>query len=211
MKQNTPLPIDQLEQFALDRKQFPQARRLAYERLVKVDSSAEDCLILGMLDDPSAESRRDAVARLLIEAGDLSNKKQNDKAKAICQKALTGVVVKDQVSKIAKVLHNYGQKVNIQEHFGFIGNWQIIGPFDNKEMKGFDVAYPPEEQLDLAAEYQGVLSPVEWQPITTNDDYEVIDIAKQTAPHKGAAIYLTTEFHSEKAEQVYFRLGMPNT
>jgi len=210
LTQNAPLPVDQLEQLTLDRKQSPQARRLAYEWLVKVDPSAEDRLIPGMIDDPSAEFRHDAVARLMSAGETLLDQKQNDKALAVYQKALSGAVDKDQVSKIAKALRKLGQDVNIQEHFGFIGNWHIIGPFDNKDMKGFDISNPPEEELDLAAEYKGVLGTVEWQPISTNDDYGIIDIAKQIAPHKGVTMYVTTEFHSPKSQQVYFRLGTPN-
>src|SRR5262245_13963689 len=35
------------------------------------------------------------------------------------------------------------------------GTWHIIGPFDNTEGTGFDTAYPPEKEIDLARKYTG--------------------------------------------------------
>ena len=54
-----------LEKFLVDRRHAPRSRRLAYEWLVRVDPAAADRLLPGMLDDPSLELRRDAVAQLL--------------------------------------------------------------------------------------------------------------------------------------------------
>ena len=69
LQQGRTLPAAELEKFVLDKQRDPRARRLAYEWLVRVDASAKDRLIPGMLDDPSWEMRRDAVARLIDQAG----------------------------------------------------------------------------------------------------------------------------------------------
>src|SRR5262245_25682374 len=65
---NGKLPTASLEKFALDTSHNPRARRLAYEWLARADKTAPDRLIPGMLNDPSTEFRRDAVARLLTQA-----------------------------------------------------------------------------------------------------------------------------------------------
>ncbi len=62
------LPASELEKFVRDRRHAPRARRLAYEWLRRVDPTAAERLIPGVLDDPSLEMRRDAVARLLDQA-----------------------------------------------------------------------------------------------------------------------------------------------
>ena len=36
-----------------------------------------------------------------------------------------------------------------------LGKWYVIGPFDNAGGAGFDVAYPPEKEVNLKAEYPG--------------------------------------------------------
>lgn len=51
--------------------------------------------------------------------------------------------------------------MDISRHFGFVSSWMIAGPFDNREEKGFAVAYAPEAEItadgpDLAREYDGM-------------------------------------------------------
>src|SRR5262249_30417453 len=58
-----PLPAAVLEAFVRDTRHAGLARRLAYEWLVRADPTAPGRLLPGMLHDPSAELRRDAVAR----------------------------------------------------------------------------------------------------------------------------------------------------
>ena len=77
-------------------------------------------------------------------------------------------------------------------------------------MKGFPIAYPPEQEIDLAAEYEGQLGPVSWEPIASDDDYGVVDIGNQIENYKGSVMYATTTYNSAREQQVEFRLGTPN-
>jgi len=36
-----------------------------------------------------------------------------------------------------------------------LGRWHYIGPFDNPNMNGFNVVYPPEKEIDLTKKYSG--------------------------------------------------------
>ena len=36
-----------------------------------------------------------------------------------------------------------------------IGKWYFAGPFDNSDRRGFDIAYPPEHEIDLGKQYVG--------------------------------------------------------
>jgi len=109
-----------------------------------------------------------------------------------------------------KPLRDIGESVDLQKHFGFLTEWYLIGPFDNVELKGFDTVYPPEKELNLKAKYPGKMGDVEWQSYTTEDEYGTLDIAKKTAPHKGAVTYATTTFVAEKSCEIEIRLGTPN-
>jgi len=207
------LPADVLEAFVLDRSQSPAARRLAYETLKSQNAELEAKLIPDMLLDPSPEFRRDAVARLIAEAGTAGDAAA---AMPLFQKALSGAVHEDQVKEIAEALRQHGATVDVQKHFGFLPQWMIVGPFDNKEEKGFAVAYAPEEQaaagtpLDPAVEYDGQLGKVKWTPVKTEDDYGVVDIAKQLENFKGSVMYATATWNSAGDQQVEIRLGTPN-
>lgn len=206
---NKPLPTEQLEAFVLERSNDPRARRLAFEVLAKVDSTAGDRLIPTMLLDPSPEFRRDAVQRLVGEAEGLG-KDSADKAKLVYRKALSGATDSDLVKKISKSLKDLGDEVDLVSHFGFLTDWRIVGPFDNREFIGFDIAYAPEEELDFAAKLKAKEGEVAWGEITTSDEFGIVDIAKSVAPHKGAVMYLATSYEAAADRNVEFRFGTPN-
>jgi hypothetical protein len=200
------LPKGDLLAFVKDTSESPSARRMTFEWLLQRSPQLEDELIPGMLLDPSPDFRRDAVKRLIDQA----SAAKDDTATNLYTRAMSGAVHEDQVKTIAKALQDAGIEVNISRHFGFLMAWKIIGPFDNKDQKGFPVAYPPETKLDLTAEYDGQLGKVQWQPITTEDDYGVVDIGKQIENYKGSLMYTTTTWQSEKDQAVEMRLGTPN-
>ena len=206
------LPVEEMKAFIADRSESPIARRLAYETLRDQDAAIEAQLIPEMLLDPSPEFRRDAVARLIAEAAAA----EATSATPIYQKAMSGAVHEDQVKQISEALRKNGETVNIQKHFGFLSQWMVIGPFDNKEEKGFAVAYTPEatvaegKPLDPVAEYDGQLGKVKWQTVVTEDDYGVLDIAKQIQNYKGSLMYASTSWKSDRDQEVEVRLGTPN-
>lgn len=205
------LPAKELEAFVLDTTQAPVARRLAYETLRAADAAIETRIIPGLLLDPGSEFRRDAVALLIAEA----EKAEGPAAIALYRKAMSGAVHEDQVQKIAEALRKAGETVDISRHFGFIPKWTMTGPFDNKDEKGFAVAYAPEKEFEagkpnLAVEYDGQLGKVQWKPIETTDDYGVVDIARQIENYKGSAMYATTTWKSDKEQNLELRLGTPN-
>lgn len=207
---NQQLPAQALEAFAQDRNRDAAARRMAYEWLLKVDPAARDRLIPGMLQDPSAEFRRDAVAVRLAAAEKLLADGQKPDAIAAFREALQGAVDDDQVKAIVKPLRELGETVDLQKHFGFLTEWQLIGPFDNVDLKGFDAVYPPEEKLDFSAKYAGQLGEVSWQPYATPQEYGMVDLTKALAPHKGAVVYAATQFDCDRDQAVEIRLGTPN-
>jgi len=207
-------PKADIEKFILDRAHSQRARGLAFEWLVRADATASERLVPGMIDDPSSELRRLAVARLMKEAATA----ESDQAKKLRQQAFAAAVDGDQVQELAKILNKEGETLDLVKHFGFVTRWSLIGPFDNRETKGFGVAYPPESERNLQAEYEGMKGPVKWTPLAAPIDPAVLDpekvglfdIAKLTEPHKGAATYATTEFYVEQDQPVEFRLTTSN-
>jgi len=203
------LPAQALEEFVLNVDNNPHARKIAFDILTEVDESAHKRLIPGMLLDPSSELRRESV-QLAIDNAVALQEKESKEAKAAFEKALTGAVDDDQVKAIVKPLEELGVKVDMQKHFGFLSDWKLIGPFDNTDMKGFPVAYPPEKELNFAASYQGKENEVFWANLTSEDDYGIINIAEDIGPYKGAIMYAASEFHAAKPQELQIRLGTPN-
>jgi hypothetical protein len=210
LKKSGKLPTADLEAFVQQTTHNPEARRLAYEWLMKVDPSVSDRLIPGMLRDASPEFRRDAVQRLIDQAVKARDGSETASAVRLYREALDGAIDDDQVKAIVKPLRELGEKVDVQKHFGFLAEWHLAGPFDNTDKKGFDAVYPPENGVDLSAKYEGKLGEVVWVPYTTTDEYGVFNIAKQTSPYKGAVTYAHTTFPSDKPRSIEVRLGTPN-
>jgi hypothetical protein len=206
------LPAAELEKFVRDTRHDPRGRRLAYELLAGVDPSAPDRIIPGMLNDPSIEFRRDAVGRLIEEAPRQLAAGRQEEARQSLTRALSGARDDDQVQTIKKQLESLGEKVDLPRHFGFLVDWRLIAPFDNTGQKGLAAVYPPEKELDFAAEYEGKEGKkIGWVEHHTSHEYGIVDVAKALGPFKGAVAYAAAEFQSDEERSVEFRLGTPNS
>lgn len=231
------LPVESLEKFVADKKGDPRGRRVAFVLLQKADAARAEKIVPGLLYDPNPDLRREAVARLIKQAEQAGKSKQDDKAKKLYQKALSGAVEEDQVKAVAAPLKKLGVTVDLQDHFGFLAKWSVIGPFDNTDLKGFDTVYPPEKELDLKATYDSKFRgrdlkkkirdwelKVKWAQLETKDQYGIVNISKDLTKYdlpkdvlkdqdtlRNTVVYATTEFHSPRAQTVQFRLGTPNS
>ncbi len=210
LREKKPLPTATLEEFTLDTKHSPRARRLAFEWLCRADATAADRLIPGMLNDPSIEFRRDAVARLIKAAEKQEAAGKPDETAKAWRAALNGARDLDQVQQITKKLEELGEKIDLPTHFGYVMKWKLIGPFDNTEEKGFDAVYPPEKSVDFAAELPGKSGSVKWTDFATEDQYGKVDLNKALVKDNDLVAYAAAEFQADKADPVELRLQSTN-
>ncbi len=204
------LPVAALERFLDKKSHEPRARRLAYELIAQADPARGETLIGRMLDDPSTELRRDAVARVIADAKRLQTEKQNDQAIARYSAALKSARDIDQIEAIAKAMKDLGQPVNLASVFGWLSDWKVIGPFDNTKGAGFDQTFPPEEKVDLQAEYDGKSGRVRWQSLAATNEYGLVDLNQPMGALKGVTGYAFTTIESTRARAVELRLGCKN-
>jgi hypothetical protein len=207
---NQPLPAGALETLVREPRHHPQARRLAYEMLSQIDRSAPERLLPGMLDDPSLEIRREAVARLLEQADQAFTSPKKTTALPLYRQALASARDKDQIDQAAKRLAELGQSVDLPAHLGLVLNWKLIGPFPNPDRKGADIAYPPEHGIDLTASYDGLDGKVHWKDHVTTQTTGIIDLNAAVAAPPAAIGYAFTEFTSRDAQSVEIRIGSYN-
>lgn len=222
LKQGGVLPVKALERFLADTSQAPRARRLAYELVAGVDPTAQERLIPGLLNDPSLELRRDAVALALQNA--VAEEEAGKKGAAVeaYAKAFAASRELDQIKESSTKLRAFDQQVDVPGHMGFVMDWHLIGSFDNAANKGFDVAYPPEKQIDLAATYEGKVGQVAWKQYRTKDEFGIVDLNeiferpkdgndyKLTNEHKGAIGYALSEFETDQPREIEIRIGCIN-
>jgi hypothetical protein len=209
-KENKTLPYVELEAFVRERKHDPQARRFAYELIIEHDKKAADRFLPTMLDDPSPELRRDAVARLLEQGDKLRESDKEDKKQESLptfQKALASARDISQINKAARALRDLGQKVDLPTHLGLVADWKLIGPFANPEDKGIDIVLPPEKAFEPAASYDGLKDKVKWKNHISSHEMGMIDLDANISKAADAIGYAFTEFTSDRDQDVDIRIG----
>lgn len=209
-QEKTPLPKDSLLVFVEDTSHNARARRIAFELLTRSDPALSQKLIPAFLNDPSAELRREAVTFWIQKADAAQKAGDQAKLQECLETALAGAVDKDQVDLLAGRLAPLGRTVNLADHFGLILDWKLIGPFDNSNEAGFSVAYPPENELDFAAVYDGKEGKVSWKDFRTTDPMGQVDLNKAVAQMKSAIAYCASVVTLDEPRRAQVRLGTPN-
>ena len=141
LRAKQPLPLAEVEAFIADTSHTAPARRLAFDLLQQADRARADALQPSLIQDPVQELRRGAVQRII----DAAKTQTADGAKGDYLRALDAVRDEDQTKLVTAELRKLGVPVDLPRHFGFLTKWNVIGPFDNTERKGFDTVYPPEK------------------------------------------------------------------
>ena len=201
------VPAGKIEAFLRDTRHAGPSRRLAYECLVRLDPKTPERLLPKMLDDPSAELRRDAVAVQLQygkEAAFKNNRKQ------FYQDLLGHARDRDQVDEICKALKEEGVEIDQTVHFGFVTTWLLAGPFDNSKGVGFQNVYPPEKGVDAKAVYAGKEGQVRWLEHTTKKPLGVVELNDVFGKLKGAVAYGYAAVSSETERPIELRAGSNN-
>ncbi len=210
LQSGQPMPKVKIESVLNDKSHSGRARRLAYECLVRLDPTTPDRLLPKMLDDPSSEIRRDAVARKL-ESGLKSSKSDSPEHKQFLQDLLRLARDRDQIDTIAGQLKKAGVEIDLTKHYGFVTRWLLIGPFDNTKGIGFNSIYPPEKGFEIKANYPGKGDmPVAWKSHETDKSLGLVDLNEAVGKLKGAVVYAYSAVESKSERPVEIRCGSNN-
>lgn len=222
------LPLEALVGFLGEKDHDPRARRLAFDLVKRADPARAEALLEGMVEDPSVELRRDAVAKVVAAAEAMKAAGKTEEALAAYRRAFDASRNVEQIQSLAATIRGLGGTVDVTRHFGFLRGWQVIGPFDNTGGKGFAAVYPPEQGIDPAATLDGKEGKVSWQPVESADEYGVVNVnlvypppappageakAAEGEPKeglKGVVAYAVTEFDAAEARPAELRLGCKN-
>ena len=203
-KAKRPLPAAPLKAFVQDPARKPEARRIAFELFAEADKAAASALLPTMIDDPSREIRRDAIAARLTAAGE-------NPPKAELLTLLAAGRDKDQVEEIAKLLEKAGDKPDLTRHFNFLTEWDVAGPFDGTGASGYTKTYPPETAFDPAAKYVGKGgAAVAWKYAQSDDPYGMIDLTTEIGKIKDAVAFAHTVVRVEAETPAEVRVTSPN-
>jgi hypothetical protein len=204
------LPAAKLEAFVNDVKHAPVGRRIAYEMLTQADPKAPDRLLPKMIEDPSVEIRRDAIAFALEKIAPMV-KSDSSKAAKELKRLFHASRDLDQVEKIAKSLKELNAEPDLNKHFGVLTDWWLVGPFDSTMGAGYPKPYPPETAVDLTAKYRDKSGKeAKWSAHASTEQYGLVDLNKAIGKHKDAVAYAFTAVNSKEEQPVEMRFGCIN-
>jgi hypothetical protein len=206
-----PLPVEQLEKLLKQTGKPPAGRRTAYEVLCRLDPKTPERLLPTMLQDPSPDLRRDAVAAVVKEAEGLAKKGDKEGEKKAYLRAFQAACDPEQVDAIAKKLSELGEKVDIARHMGFVQQWHLVVPFDNGNEVGFGMAYPPEKGVDLKSVYKGKNgAEARWKGYVSTDPHGLVNLNALLDKLKGTVAYAYAEIDSPEERPIQVRAGSNN-
>jgi hypothetical protein len=201
------IDADALLRFARDPKRQGRARRLALDVVEGLRPGTRAGLLRGWTDDP--EFRHDAIEQALADL-DGDKGAPADRQLAVLRRLFAATRDLPQARSVAARLKGRGAPVSVADHFGFLRDWYVIGPFDARGMKGFHAAYPPEEKVDLAASYEGQGKAVGWtryrSPEATGGAHvALVNLREPLGDAADAVAYAYTAFEAPEAREVEFR------
>jgi hypothetical protein len=100
-----------------------------------------------------------------------------------------------------------GGEVDFQKEWGFQTHWMMVGPFPNVDGQGFGTVYPPEEEVDLMAEYEGLSGKVRWIESAAPTGRASLDLTKVYQPAEQVCAYALCYVHSQREREAQLRVG----
>lgn len=204
-KAKKPLPAGVLEAFVKDAKRNPAARRIAFELYSAEAKDAAAKLLPTLIDDPSVEIRREAIASRLKAAGD-------NAAKDELQTLFNAARDQDQIEDLAKRLEKLDAKQDLTRQYGFITEWHVVGPFDSTKGVGYAKSYEPEAKADPATKYTGKGdAAVTWKYAQGHSADGMVDLNEFLGKHKDAVGYAVAVVEVAADTPAELRIASPNS
>jgi HEAT repeat protein len=171
-------------------------------RLADVDALPiiEPCLTDLRLKAAAAEAAV-PIARKLRAAGD------QDRAIALCRKAVEATKDRNVLREAARCLREMGVDLQLAAQRGCLTNWWVLGPFPNRERATRNDFVPVAERLDLAKTVQDGDQTLQWKYAPVDDPLGLLDFERTVARMDNCGAYAYAEVESDRDEDVLLKIG----
>lgn len=100
-----------------------------------------------------------------------------------------------------------GRAAALLDGMGFVTDWRVIGPFQNEKGTGFDNAFEPEKEFDLAAKYEGKVRQVSWRKVPCKAMLKSIDLDAMLRPNDECLAYAIAFVRMSADAEAAVRIG----
>lgn len=167
------------------------------ELLSAIATPDYDAAVLGILRVAQSQQRRSVVERVLVTLESVAQSAADADVVARAQHA---------AMMLAWRLGDLSKAAKLRDGLGFFSRFQTVAGFENDRMKGFDVAYEPEQKLDLSARYDGQLRQVGWRSLTTVDEFGAVPHIQLQSPNSWNIAYMAVWVKSGQTQDAELRL-----
>lgn len=198
------IPWDRLMAVIVDPEYDGRARRLAWSTLESQRPRDARQLLTTLLED--AEFRLQAVQMLIDDAQAAVEADDQQRARKLYRKAFEASVDYEQICRLAERLEHLEDPVDLRGKLGVPEQWQLLGPLPGHEQTGFQRTYPPEQQVDLDAEYTGVAGLIRWQTVVPGEDGQV-DLNRVFGVSSDTVAYAYARFDAPRSVDAQLLVG----
>ncbi len=200
------LPVDDLQGFVRDPANQGRVRRLVLALCDELQPGFSAASIPTLLDDP--EFRPDAVDAALAAGQEALEDGDSETARNHFHQAFEHARSSSRVVRASDKLAALGQPVDVVAHLGLVVDWWVIGPFDAPAFSGFERSFPPEQSIELRAEYTGQQgNGLRWVRHRTGDPLGLLNLVQALIPAEEAVGYAYAEIESPRAVEGQLRCG----
>ncbi|HJT34313.1 MAG TPA: hypothetical protein VJ783_19890 [Pirellulales bacterium] len=199
-------PVEELQAYAADSERQGRVRRAVVKLLDRLEPGFAATFQSTRFDDP--EFRADAVEAALAAGSEAEASGDREQALDQFRRAFEHARAADQVTQAAAKLTALGENADIITHLGLVADWYVLGPFDAPEYTGFATFFPPEERIDLQANYTGKDGKtIRWLRRRAGDALGKLDLLQAIAPVKEAVGYAYSELLAPRDIDAQLRCG----
>jgi len=183
----------------------------AAENAVAARLDALRARILARLGTPAVAADLYELEDVLQQGGSLE--RGADTLQRVAASGRTGPEVRALAHRmLADVERLRGRLPRMDDHLAAIGairELAIVGPFDDENEGGFDVAYGPEAEVDLAKTYAGLRGEVAWRVVEGLGRTGTIALHEAVRPTHEVLIYGLVALDAPAATNARLYLGTP--
>lgn len=109
--------------------------------------------------------------------------------------------------KLGEVYYK-GREIDVPLAFGIQTKWSILGPFPGgQDFAGHTTVYPPEQQIDLDAEYDGSTGKIRWREHEAKTPLGSVELSTLFTPTDRAVAYAACYVTAPSERPIQIRLG----
>jgi HEAT repeat protein len=192
---------------ALDLAEGDGEKRIALERLAEIGSPESLPRVRPLVQQGSDEVRKAAAGALVAIGEALARSGQTAEAEDVLTSSIDLLDDRNLVRRAAQVMRAIGKPLDLAAKDGFLTEYWVLGPFDDREKLRKADALPTDAAVNLAEPVAFEEQTREWRYRPSDDPLGHLDFEQAVARRDNVGAYAYVEFEVAEAQDVLLKVG----